>query len=178
MKLVKNTGLHAEIIVNLVKWVGAERYLELGVDGGGTARRVCFETKAKVFAVDKREVGKVPGVEYFIKTTKDFFAEDARDIAPFDFVFIDADHNRDAVKADFEMCFPLVSEHGLIAMHDTFPATPEDATPPWCGDAWVFAAELKSREIECLTLPFHPGLTIVRKSLQHLAWTPAPEKVA
>lgn len=38
--------------------------------------------------------------------------------APFDFVFIDADHSYEAVRRDFESYRPLVRPGGLIALHD------------------------------------------------------------
>lgn len=34
-------------------------------------------------------------------------------------MFIDADHSYDAVKTDFDLYAPLVSEGGVIALHDT-----------------------------------------------------------
>lgn len=36
----------------------------------------------------------------------------------FDFIFIDGDHNYDAVKNDFEMYLPTVKSGGIIALHD------------------------------------------------------------
>jgi len=38
--------------------------------------------------------------------------------APFDFVFIDADHHYEAVRRDFEFYRPLVRPGGLMAFHD------------------------------------------------------------
>jgi predicted O-methyltransferase YrrM len=35
-----------------------------------------------------------------------------------DLLFIDADHSYDAVKKDFELYAPLVSDGGLIVLHD------------------------------------------------------------
>lgn len=35
-----------------------------------------------------------------------------------DFLFIDADHNYNAVRRDWDLYYPLVSEGGVVAMHD------------------------------------------------------------
>jgi predicted O-methyltransferase YrrM len=39
----------------------------------------------------------------------------------FDLVMIDADHSYDGVKRDFELYSPLVSERGILVLHDILP---------------------------------------------------------
>jgi predicted O-methyltransferase YrrM len=41
--------------------------------------------------------------------------------APYDFLFIDADHSYDSVRKDWDNYSPMVAEGGLIALHDIFP---------------------------------------------------------
>jgi len=41
---------------------------------------------------------------------------------PIDFLFIDADHSYEAVKADWNQWFPKVKTNGYIALHDAKPA--------------------------------------------------------
>lgn len=41
---------------------------------------------------------------------------------PIDFLFIDADHSYEAVKADWNQWFPKVKRDGYIALHDAKPA--------------------------------------------------------
>jgi predicted O-methyltransferase YrrM len=43
-----------------------------------------------------------------------------------DFLFIDGDHTYDGVKQDFEMYSPLVSEDGVVALHDIVPHDVEE----------------------------------------------------
>jgi predicted O-methyltransferase YrrM len=41
-----------------------------------------------------------------------------KEYAPFDFLFIDADHTYEGVKVDFDLYSPLVRKGGFIALHD------------------------------------------------------------
>jgi len=45
--------------------------------------------------------------------------EQARKLGPYDFIFIDADHRYDSVKADWENYHEMIAEHGVFAFHDT-----------------------------------------------------------
>jgi cephalosporin hydroxylase len=45
--------------------------------------------------------------------------EKARELGPYDFIFIDADHRYDSVKADWENYREMVALGGVIAFHDT-----------------------------------------------------------
>lgn len=96
-------------------------------------------------------------------TSDEFFLENAAKLAPYDFVFIDADHELHAVRADFLGIMPFVSPDGLIVLHDTNPETIADTAPGLCADSWKFAYGLWLSGIEGVTLPVHPGITIVRK---------------
>ena len=46
------------------------------------------------------------------------------DDASVDFLFIDADHSYEAVKADWSQWFPKVKRNGYIALHDAKPVPP------------------------------------------------------
>lgn len=60
-----------------------------------------------------------------------------------DFLFIDADHSKEQVKKDFINYFDLVSDHGIIILHDTHPASIEYVNPKACGDAYSIVMELQ-----------------------------------
>ena len=45
--------------------------------------------------------------------------EQARELGPYDFIFIDADHRYDSVKADWENYRGMIAEDGIFAFHDT-----------------------------------------------------------
>ena len=45
--------------------------------------------------------------------------EQARDLGPYDFIFIDADHRYEAVRADWENYRGMIAPGGIFAFHDT-----------------------------------------------------------
>jgi len=56
-----------------------------------------------------------------------------------------------------------------VALHDTNPENVSDAQPGFCGDAWKFVVYLLGAGFEGMTLPYHPGITLVRK---RVSWGP------
>jgi len=60
--------------------------------------------------------------------------EQARDLGPYDFVFIDADHRYLAVKADWENYRGMVASGGVLAFHDT--QHPENSADYGVGQLW------------------------------------------
>lgn len=134
------TSLPAERAA-LIRWAaGRARLAEVGVYHAATSRhlRRVMSSSGTLVAVDayyrsrigvpvayliaRRELGKVRrGRLLFLRTTG---AEAARSpavraIAPFDFVFIDGDHSRAGLEANWGGWSPLVGEGGVIAIHDT-----------------------------------------------------------
>jgi len=45
--------------------------------------------------------------------------EQARELGPYDFIFIDADHRYESVRADWENYSPMIAPEGILAFHDT-----------------------------------------------------------
>jgi hypothetical protein len=154
----QNQTLHETLIPLLVEGIGATSYLELGTHLNETISRVRCERR---YGVDLNAV-ECPGAHTFKMSTAEFISGVAPALAPFDVVFIDAEHSESAVKRDFDGIWPHVSKEGLILLHDTNPETVADTVPGLCGDAWRFAC---SNAGEAVTLPYHPGLTIVRKRI-------------
>lgn len=182
-----HTEDHHILIPQLAKTFEAKSYLELGIWDGDCIVAVASAMSSMrgsdyhAIGVDRaerprcREQHSLFGTfEYILTDTLQFLAsEQAKTYAPFDLVFIDADHNAAAVEADFNAVFPLVADQGVILFHDTWPGTPELAGPYDCIDAWKVAVKLGSNtDYESLTLPYSPGLTIVRKRTKHLLWEP------
>jgi predicted O-methyltransferase YrrM len=64
---------------------------------------------------------------------------------PLDFLFIDADHSYEGVRADFERYGPLVRRGGLIALHDIEPPRADSSPLNDPGEVPSFWAELASR---------------------------------
>jgi len=160
----RDQTFHELLIPLLVNVVGARSYLEFGTHLNETISRVQCE---KRYGVDVKPAA-YPGITMLAMTTAHFIRDYAQSLAPFDFVFLDADHSADAVRRDFEGIWPYVSMEGLILCHDTNPETEADTAPGLCGDAWLFAHSVRET-VEAVTLPYHPGLTIIRK---RLGWGP------
>jgi len=129
------------------------------------------ETISKVrcerkYGVDLKPV-ECEGAMMFGMSTQAFIDKYAGMHAPYDVVFIDATHSEGAVRQDFEGIWPHVSAEGLILCHDTNPEKVADTDPGLCGDAWRWA--YGHQLLEAVTLPYHPGLTIIRKRMK---WGP------
>lgn len=137
--------------------------VEIGVLDGGTTKEIGSVATVPIYGIDpiipdsmnKRLLGH----EEIIKKnmafySKFFFIKDfSYNVAknwnkPFDFIFIDGDHEYEAVKQDFEDWFKLISPGGFIAFHDSAPVT----SIPGAFQGWAGPIKLVSE------LKIHPGL--------------------
>lgn len=50
--------------------------------------------------------------------------------APYEWVMIDGDHAEEAVRADVELCLPLMQQHGVMLLHDIEPPAGNHSTGP------------------------------------------------
>lgn len=126
----------------LVRELRPRRVLELGVDEGGTlflwTRAAAAD--AHLIGVDTRPPGPLGQWAPFPLARRRFahprqridllMGADSHDAAtrtrverllggePLDFLFVDGDHSRDGVAADFRDYAPLVRPGGLVAFHD------------------------------------------------------------
>lgn len=163
----RNQTFHETLIPLLVEGIGARSYLEFGTYKNETISRVRCERR---IGVDTAPIENISDIEFYRTTTAEFIREHAARLAPFDFVFIDADHSADAVEADLWGIWPHIAPEGLVCLHDTNPETEADTIPGLCGDCWRLLPLLPSSGWgESVTLPYHPGLTIIRKRVK---WGP------
>jgi len=172
----RNQTFHEKLIPLLVEGIGAERYLEFGTHLGETILKVNAPIRTGVDSKFAPLVRDLLGFAFFKMTTQEFIKNYAAELAPYDFVFIDADHSAKAVEADLCGIWPHVSNEGLILLHDTNPESVHDTDPQLCGDAWKFSKVIQTEtdyfdnvKFEAVTLPYHPGLTIIRK---RVSWGP------
>ena len=104
-----------------------------------------------------------------------FEFEDQFDDEPI-LVFIDANHDYDYVKRDFEFFYDKLLPGGFIFMHDTLPKTENHLAHGACSDAYRLRRELEANpDIECLTWHHeicHYGLTMVTKKYRHEGYRP------
>lgn len=157
---------HTEFFSNIFSWLRPENYLELGVRDGinfTTLSRFC--KKSIGVDVDSPKFYLNENMEYHTTTTDDYFLKLDKN-TKFDAVFIDADHSHEQSLKDFLNVKDMVVEDGFIFLHDTYPYDSVMFDPGLCNDVYKTALYIKqnlSKDFECLTLPFNPGVTIVKK---------------
>lgn len=170
----KNTEF-VDLFKELIKLLQPETYVELGIRKGYTFNQIAPLVKRAVgIDVEIRDsIIRAPNVELIEKTTDEasIIWED-----PIDFLFIDADHTRRQVLKDFENFSKFVREGtGIIAMHDTHPINESLLSDDKCSNAWEaawFIRQFMWKNFEFFTIPGpFAGLTLLRKSEKHLAWT-------
>lgn len=78
-----------------------------------------------------------------------------------DLLFIDGDHHLKAVRADFEMYYPLVREGGMIAFHDISPGIiePQVGSPRY----WKALKEKYPDHLECMNPKGRRGIGVIFK---------------
>lgn len=161
-----NMHTHVEIIDHIARWLKPERYLEIGVFQGMCIYKVQEHAK-ECYAVDvtfsHRDYNS--NVKLFEMSSDNFFATIPTDLK-FDMAFIDGDHNKYQVYKDFINVKDRVIDDGFVLLHDSYPINEEMLHPHACENAWEAVRDIKiqfHREWEILTLPFNPGLTIMKK---------------
>ena len=74
----------------------------------------CIGNKEQIFAEVETQKDRFELIEDYSYNVHDRFED-----GTVDFIFIDGDHNYEAVKRDFELYYPKVREDGLIFFHDS-----------------------------------------------------------
>lgn len=133
---------HEELagLLELLEELRPQLIVELGSDAGGTLS-AWMQLAPRVIAVDLPRgpfsTGRplnTHGAELLEGNTHDeaTWAELRRRIrGQVDFLFIDADHTYDGVRADLAMYYPFLRPGGLLALHDVcvHPGNPEVGVP-------------------------------------------------
>ena len=165
---------HKALITFMAKWVKPNVYVEYGI-------RDCHVIKdmvslcGKCIGVDIQKPNNVENMnfEFYNMRTDDFkkILVD-RDIK-IDMAFIDADHSHESSLRDFDNLFPHVVEDGFIFLHDTYPINTDYLNFSLCGDSYKTAWYIRKNygeKCEIVTLPFQPGLSIVKKCKKQMSW--------
>lgn len=167
---------HESFIEHLASVLKPVVYLELGLYHCDLFNRILPHAQTLIGVDINEEAGTFMAQSEktsFVHSTTDEFAESLRaNPRVIDMLFIDANHSRDSVLKDFWSFFPFVNDHGLILLHDTHPKNYQYTDKGYCGDAYLVIEELKnhSDEFEMMTIPIHPGLTLIRKRKIQLSW--------
>lgn len=162
---VTDGAFHEWFIPTLAGRLKISSYLEIGLWHGDTIMGVKrARPHARCIGVDRVPLDLAAyGITVFTMDSEKFWSGGFVDALCFDMVFIDADHSAGAVQKDFARAWEHTSREGLIILHDTNPATLKETDPGFSGDCWMVARDLHAKGFEGVTLPFSPGLTIIRK---------------
>ena len=174
---------HVNFILHIASILRPACYVELGLYQCELFNKM-IPYCGKLYGVDIVEsvstyMKKSTKASFHCNSTQEFAKLAKSKNLQIDMLFIDADHSYESVKKDFESFFPLVKDNGIILMHDGYPKDAAHTDRGYCGDGYKAIAELAKNQIgfEMMTIPIHPGLTIVRKRESHLPWTnKAPKK--
>lgn len=178
MKIPFGKNEHIQMIkaiaVGLKKAGRLNRYLELGIKKGS-----CFNAIAplckKAYAVDILNCYNLikhnKNLIWFHGETDNFFKLHPQK-KKFDLIFIDAAHEHKASLNDFKNALPLVTENGLILLHDTYPPSEEFTGKSYCNDTYKTAEYIMRYypQYEFITLPFYYGISIFRNLDRQLLW--------
>lgn len=169
------TGLdHTNIVTALAIEARPDVYVELGVAEGYTINKV-VDYVGKAIGVDSDNNSKLllnKKIEFYNMTTDNFF-EAMKNSLKIDMLFIDANHDYDQALKDFINFSSIVNENGLIMMHDTFPIDERHIIKGRCSDSWRVAVYIRknfNKDFEIMTIPIHPGISIIRKANKQLIW--------
>jgi hypothetical protein len=94
------------------------------------------------------------------------------EVKKIDLLWIDGDHSYEGSKKDFDNFSPLVTDNGLIFLHDTAPCGAGNKQPHWCSvDKTIEYIQKERKEFELINftpsieLRLGTGLAIVKKKL-------------
>ena len=167
---------HVNFILHIASILKPSCYVELGSYQCELFNRM-IPYCDKLYGVDILEsasihMQKSTKVSFYCNSTQEFAKYAQSKNLQIDMLFIDADHSYESVKNDFEIFFPLVKDNGIILLHDSYPKNINYTDAGYCGDGYKAIAEFSKSQInfEMMTIPLHPGLTVVRKRKSHLPW--------
>lgn len=139
-------------------------YVEYGVRWGGNLSEISSLVKNS-YGVDIQSPPSIPVNAKFYKCFTDEFSQNILPNLKYHFAFIDADHKFESCFKDFQYIYKHLEPNGYIFLHDTYPCEERFLDPGACNDCYKTPIEIKRNypNLEILTLPLNPGVTIIRK---------------
>lgn len=171
-----------DVLNYVARCIRAHRYLEISVGPSETLERVNVPEKWVVNPTlpesQHRAASLIAPVDSdaFIRMT---MAERARWDGTFDLVFIDGDHIANLVEREARCALDLLSEGGVLVLHDCNPHTELMQRVPgeggeWTGDVWKAVARLRSAGYRIEVLASDYGIGILTKPTTLAAALPMP----
>lgn len=167
---------HLDFIVHLASILKPKKYLEVGIHHCGLYNKLIpFADNLLGVDINPASVmfmNRSKKAKFVNSTSVNFFEEAIQRNEKYDFIFIDADHSKDAVKLDFAMSMKCLSDQGVLVLHDTFPINKIVTARERCDDGYLAIEELGQvvSDYELVTIPIHPGVTICRKRRSQVNW--------
>lgn len=159
----KNILSQAIIIADIIKACNYNTYLELGIYFGDTYNHIKqFVDIAD--AVDIEPGKKIDKGTFYNMTTDEFFCNSIE--RKYDAIFIDALHEYDQVRKDFENALKALNKGGVIFLHDTDPQSVELLAANRCCDCYRMNEYLyQLDDVQFVTIPIdNCGITICRRT--------------
>ncbi len=154
-----------ELILKVLKKVGAKSYLEIGCDKDQIFRHINCQKKV---GVDPIRGGS-------LRMTSDDYFNTYQD--KFDVIFIDGLHHYEQVSRDVNNAIERLNPNGVIIIHDMMPVHEDEISMPdpiksphtryWLGDVWRLSFDLMGRsDITFKMIAMDCGCGIVTKTPQ------------
>jgi len=159
---------HALIITSIIEanFINTykKNYIEYGVRHGDCIEKIAPYVNI-AYGVDIHTyTPTLSNIQMFSGTTDEFSLSHLSNIS-YHYAFIDADHCAKQAFVDFENIYTYIHTGGYIFLHDTYPCLEESLSPSGCNDCFLTPLKIRVKypNIEMLTFPLNPGLTIVHK---------------
>ena len=161
-----NQNMYYDLMPILARIIRAKKYLELGIDQGQLIR-IMSGTVERCVGVDIQDIITDKNGFVFRQCSTDaFFASNDE---YFDMIFIDALHQFEQIKIDFNNSIKYLNTNGIICLHDTDPESKECAAVDYAGDCYKMVKYIHDNyayRFDILTLPTdNSGITIVKSKL-------------
>jgi hypothetical protein len=170
-----STDLECKIL-SLYAGNAVEGIVEIGVLDGETTKEISKDALVPIYGIDPiipdsmnagligHEQNIKDNMKHYNKFT--FIKDYSYNIVkiwdkPIDMVFIDGDHNYDAVKKDIEDWWKLLSVGGVMFIHDSAPVTSEPST--FKGHEGVIMAVKEKKKTKIMHIGIWDTLTGFRK---------------
>lgn len=176
LKINNVDNWHESMIKHLIILLKPKSYLELGLYQCELFNKLIpyCNSLVGVDIVEKSGnfMKKSNKVSFMNMTTDAYYLLAKSKNLKFDFIFIDADHSKESVYNDFNNYINLLSDQGIMCLHDSYPKNKLFTEPGYCGDGYkaIFELSKNTEDYEMVTIPIHPGLTIVRKREKQINW--------
>lgn len=158
-----NRTNYSEFIKYICALTNVKSYLELGVSTGYCHHNISkiVDKAVGVDIIDNREF---KSGDFYQMKTDDFFD---KNVDKFDLIFIDANHDFEYVKKDFENSLKILNPNGIIILDDTNPVYEYLTSPARCGDSYKITDYIRQNhyELDIITLPILcKGMSIINRN--------------